>query len=193
TEGRDAHAKQNYLDHTVPGFFAWWNKSCKMPIPTRLTPKLMGQSTLTDQTNRLYTVDGAIWSKYSDAGKIIERDFNLLCGSFRTADGKLPSGQQETDAWENLQDGLYYTWKKENEKVKMRNKRNKVAKNNPVVLTGGEGDQTLSGSRRQPGKRQAAVGGGGGCSKARCDGGFPIRPNIHRVGGGGEVDGPASS
>ncbi|CAM9382729.1 unnamed protein product, partial [Pylaiella littoralis] len=145
TEGRDAHAKQNYLDHTVPGFFAWWNKSCKLPIPTWLTPKLMGQSTLTDQTNRLYTVDGAIWSKYSEAGKIIKRDFNLLWDSFRTADGELPSGQQETDAWENLQDGLYYTWKKENEKVKMRNKRNKVAKNNPVVLTGGEGNQTLSG------------------------------------------------
>ncbi|CAM9785887.1 unnamed protein product, partial [Pylaiella littoralis] len=56
----------------------WWNKSCKLPIPTWLTPKLMGQSTLTDQTNRLYTVDGAIWSKYSGAGKIIKRDFNLL-------------------------------------------------------------------------------------------------------------------
>ncbi|CAN0451030.1 unnamed protein product, partial [Pylaiella littoralis] len=105
----------------------------------------MGQSTLTDQTNRLYTVDGAIWSKYSEAGKIIKRDFNLLWDSFRTADGELPSGQQETDAWGNLQDGLYYTWKKENEEVKMRNKRNKVAKNNPVVLTGGEGNQTLSG------------------------------------------------
>ncbi|CAM9828977.1 unnamed protein product [Pylaiella littoralis] len=70
---------------------------------------------------------------------------SVFVASFRTADGELPSGQQETDAWENLQDGLYYTWKKENEKVKMRNKRNKVAKNNPVVLTGGEGDQTLSG------------------------------------------------
>ncbi|CAN0362249.1 unnamed protein product, partial [Pylaiella littoralis] len=80
--------------------------------------------------NRLYTVDGAIWNKYSDAGKIIKRDFNLLWDSFRTANRELSSGQQETDAWENLQDGLYYTWKKENEKVKMRNKRNKVAKNN---------------------------------------------------------------
>ncbi|CAM9471124.1 unnamed protein product, partial [Pylaiella littoralis] len=145
TEGRDAHAKQNYLDHTVPAFFAWWDKSCKLPIPAWLTPKLMGRSTLTDRTNRLCTVDGAIWSKYSEAGKVIKRDFNLLWDSLRTADGELPSGQQETDAWENLQDGLYYTWKKENEKVKMGNKRNKAAKNNPVVLTGGEGDQTLSG------------------------------------------------
>lgn len=92
-EVRDAHAKQNYLDHTVPAFLAWWKTaSVKKEVPAWLTPKLMGFSAIVgeDDGNDSSYRQGPVGDAPSAAAAGTGADSSML--SFDGEAGSGPEG-----------------------------------------------------------------------------------------------------